>query len=103
MANITYTQEDDTATPGIITLDSQSMTAVSGPPNQGRLDNVGDLVFAEFIRKFGSKVRVECIRTSNDEMTIRVIATNPTNKWAYGDGYYSSHESVAQNVPINFK
>ncbi|MGR8935814.1 MAG: hypothetical protein ACU837_15745 [Gammaproteobacteria bacterium] len=104
MANITYTQEDDTATPGTITIDSLSQTVFSGPPNYGRLDNVGDLVFAEFSHPFTSisRIRVECIRTANDAMTIRVIIFDrDSNITKYG--YDAQVEKVVENVSIDFK
>jgi len=63
---------------------------MSGPSNGGRLDNVGDLVFAEF-----GGTRVECIRTSNNTMTIRVLVN-------FSAMYYQITEAVVENVPIDF-
>jgi hypothetical protein len=99
MANIIYTQADDSSAPGTITVDGISKPALSGPPNNGRLDNVGDLVFAEFDNvESNSVIRVECIRTSENAMTIRVVMSDVG--LAY---YYDASERVVENVPINFQ
>jgi len=95
MATITYTQGDNTTSPGTITLDGESKTALSGPPNNGRLDNVGDLVFAEFDSPVA---RIECIRTGESTMTIRVIEFPGIS----GTYYYAEDENVVENVPIDF-
>ena len=98
MATVTYHQELDPSTPGTITFDGVEETAMSGPPNNGRLDNVGDFVFADF-----GDHRVECIRTSENTMTIRIIL----NANAESAGYYYNEpdvfEKVVENVPIAFE
>ena len=93
MATVTYEQDDNPDHPGKIILDGNEQTALSGPPNNGRLDHVGDFVFAEFLA-----VRIECIRTSDDTMTIRLIL-NPDGAYYY---YDETIEKVMENVPITF-
>ena len=105
MASITYKQDDDSGAPGTITLDDVTKTAESGPPYYGRLDNVGDLVFAEFeADNFYSWIRVECIRTSKQAMTIRVVYGSQADGGAGSYiSQYSISEKVVENVPISFK
>ena len=93
MATVTYEQDDNPNNPGMIILDGDEQTALSGPPNNGRLDHVGDFVFAEF-----PAVRIECIRTSDSTMTVRLVILD----LGYAYGYYSAFEKVMENVPITF-
>ncbi len=90
MATITYNQSSNSNEAGIITFNGVDLAAMSAPANNGRLDTVGDLVFAEF-----GRTRVECIRTSNNTMTIRVLVD-------YNAAYYTITEAVVEDVPIDF-
>jgi hypothetical protein len=99
MAQVTYTQADDSSAPGTITVNGIDKPALSGPHNNGRLDSVGDLVFAEFDNVESHKfVRVECIRTAEETMTIRLVFSDVG--LAY---YYDARERAVENVPITFQ
>ena len=89
MATITYNQNSNSSEPGVITFNGVDLPAMSEPSNNGRLDGIGDLVFAEF-----GATRVECIRTSRDTMTVRVLV-------GFNAAYYTITEAVAEDVPID--
>jgi hypothetical protein len=74
MANVSftvrYTQSDNASGPGEITFNGVTQTA------SGRLDDVGNFVFAQGFSAEGYDVVIECVRTSKHRMQIRIIFTD---------------------------
>ncbi len=103
--SVSYTQQDDGSN-GSITLNGETITA------NGRLDNIGDFVFAEGFASTifvptgpGSdkaKATVECVRTSKKTMQIRIMFIALVDSTGYDNYYDGGLEKVIDNVKIDF-
>lgn len=94
MADVSYSQTANLNEPGTITLNGVSQQA------SGRLDAVGDVVFADF----GGGLVVVCERDATDTMRITIQHKDMheyynSSSYYYGPGGY---EFVLPAVPLNF-
>jgi len=95
MAEVTYSQSDDANENGTITLNGESRQA------SGRLDSVGDVVFADF----APDLVVVCERDADDSLRITIqhkdviTDTDYYPSYQYGPG---GNEVVIPRVPLTF-
>ena len=99
MANVSftvrYTQSDNAPELGEITFNGVTRTA------SGRLDDVGNFVFAQGFSAEGYDIVIECVRTSKHRMQIRIIFTDVSGNFPYET--FAALEKVLNGVPIDFE
>jgi len=93
--DVGYSQTASSSTPGDITLNGTEVRTASG-----RLDNVGDVVFADgFISIPGYVLTIECTRTTATTMRVRLIFSGFDS--LYLQYYCQLIERTVDNVPLN--
>jgi len=99
MARVSFTVDYSQGATGVGQI---ALTVGGGAPQtvdaSGRLDKVGDMVFAS-LTAFGGPTEIECTRTSSHAMRV-VVRLKSTGSASYLTS--TRLERVIENVPLSF-